>query len=518
MKGEGKGRRKEGTDGASNAPVVPVVPVVQEVSNLNATKNKNFHPIEVSIGRYIRKIRGIAITAQTVLPQTAKWHISEVERYEKKVAKFVPGFPNIPNGEAELTLNSAHDYAEFTKSLRELVDLSGTRATAILARALFMQLFSEFDAYTGYLLKAIYLKNDGLLKGISREIALCDLLTFESLDAVKRAMLEKEIDSFRRDSYIDQFSNLEKKFGLTLRKFKEWGEFVELSQRRNLFTHNDGLVNDQYLAVCDREGYVFAKGRPKFGDSLQADIAYFRRAVLLLSKVGLMLGYTLWGKVFSTEAEEMQVALNESLYSCLQNRRWNFVSELDDFVLSEPMRRGITDIDLRIRVINVAIGHKFSKKDGEAKKLLESLDWSATYRDFKLSIAVLEENYPEAVEIMRSIGKAGELVDQDAYHSWPLFTKFRQRPEFYETYEQIYGEPFSKQVEGEIGPAAELARSASVNPKINVAEDAATKASMEKNRKGKKKTGITIEHIPAKRSKVRAQGAAVPLAKTKTNK
>jgi len=65
---------------------------------------------------------------------------------------------------------------------------------------LFTQLFAEFDAYIGDLLKVTYLKDEKLLKGISREITLTDLLDFEDLTAVKRAMLDKEIDTFRRDS------------------------------------------------------------------------------------------------------------------------------------------------------------------------------------------------------------------------------------------------------------------------------------------------------------------------------
>jgi len=73
-----------------------------------------------------------------------------------------------------------------------------------------MQMFSEFDAFMGALLKTIYLKNQDLLKGISREITLRELFEHGSIDDVKIAMLEKEIETFRRDSYVEQFSNLGK--------------------------------------------------------------------------------------------------------------------------------------------------------------------------------------------------------------------------------------------------------------------------------------------------------------------
>jgi len=279
-----------------------------------------------------------------------------------------------------------------------------------------MQMFSTFDAYTGALLKNVYIRNDELLKGISREIALSDLLGYEDLNSVKRAMLEKEIETFRRDSYVEQFATLEKKFNLPLRKFKEWGEFVELSQRRNLYTHNDGAVNDQYLLVCDREGYQFAV-RPKLSDVLPVNQEYFFRAGRLLAKVGLMLGYTLWSKVFPKESDYLHEALNNALYRSLNQARWRFVAELEDFVFSDQMRKNLKEIDYRIRLVNVAIALKFSGSSDASCRLLHSVDWSASYRDFKLSIAVIEERYADAVEIMEGIGKSGEIIRQSAYQT-----------------------------------------------------------------------------------------------------
>lgn len=422
---------------------------------LATAKKREAQPIAKCVEGFVLAIRGIGQTAQLVLPHTSKWLLAEMENVEKSLSRFVPGFPKVDK-KSSIAISSAREFAEFTELLRNAEDLRSNRATSILARSLFMQMFSEFDAYMGSLLTAIYLKNDQLLKGISREISLTDLLEFETLDAVKQAMLEKEIDTFRRDSYVDQFATLEKKLSINLRKFKEWGEFVELGQRRNILTHNGGVVNDQYLSVCDREGFAFAE-RPKSGHPLHVDIRYFTRALRLISKVGLMLGYTLWGKVFPKECPAMQDALNDTLYQCLKQKRWHFVAELEDFVLSEPMLRGISEIDRRIRIVNVAIGLKFSDQSPNALKLLHSMDWSASYRDFKLAIAVLEDKFDEATKLMLSIGKSGEIISQTDYHTWPLFTKFREHPEFYSTYEQVYGEAFSEKVTTEAGPVEAVA-------------------------------------------------------------
>ena len=296
-------------------------------------------PIQRAVDRYLAAIRGIGLTAQIALPHIAKWTLSELDKTQKKIEKFVPEPQKKEKGPKTFSLESARDFAELTSTFRQLNELRSQNSTAVLTKSLFTQLFAEFDAYIGDLLKVIYLKNDSLLKGISREISLSDLLDFEDLNAVKLSMLDKEIETFKRDSYIEQFSTLEKKFNLSLKKFKEWPEFVELSQRRNILTHNGGMVSDQYLGVCDREGYKF-QSRPKLGDSAGVTFEYFTNANRLLSKVGLMVSYTLWSKVFPKEASDIHRGLNETLFGCLQQKRWRFVAELEDFVLSEPMRKG----------------------------------------------------------------------------------------------------------------------------------------------------------------------------------
>lgn len=420
-------------DSSSQGAIYPVPQVTEDA-----------HPIAKVVENYLLAIRNIAQTVNIVMPHLAKWQFDEIKKHEKKLSHFIPEDAK-DDKTHRITFDSARDFVELTATLRTLEELHNSKALPVLARSLFMQMFSEFDAFMGALLKVIYLKNQDLLKGISREISLRELFDHKSIDDVKRSMLDKEIETFRRDSYVEQFSNLEKKFQITLKRFAEYPEFIELSQRRNIFTHNDGVVSEQCVTVCEREGWKFTK-RPSTGETLQVGLDYFGRALRVMSQVGFMLAHTLWSKVFPHEQEKLHDSINEQIYRCLEHKRWRLAGELGTFALSEPMRKGVTELNLRIRTINVAIGLKFAEREDEAKRLLNSGDWTASYRDFKLAILVLEEKYDEAITIMLSIGKSGEILQQSSYYSWPLFHKFRERPEFYSTYEKIYGEPYATQV------------------------------------------------------------------------
>lgn len=403
------------------------------------------HSISIVVNKYLGSMRDIWQTVQIVMPHLTKWLSEEKKNNIKKMEHF---FPEGPLGKDKIKLETARDFAEFLSTVKKMGELNANNAINVLARSLFTQMFCEFDAFMGALLKAIYLQKEDLLKGISREISLTELLEFGDINSAKTAMLEKEIETFRRDSYVEQFNQLEKKFTIVLRKFPEWAEFVELGQRRNLFTHNDGMVSEQYISACKKEDYPFPVF-PKIGETLPIDIAYFKRANLVLSKVGFMLAYTLWSKALPGQLETFHESVNDTIYRCLEGKRWVTASELGNFAITTPMKKDSTEILLRVRVINCAIALKFCDRSAESNALLKSFDWTASYRDFKLAILVLEDKFEEAVRVMESIGKSGELITQDAYHSWPLFHKFRERPDFYVTYEKIYGESYAAKVNAE---------------------------------------------------------------------
>lgn len=401
------------------------------------------HPLNTVLETYLADVRSILRTHQIVMPHVLSWLKSQHEKNGQTFEKFKTEVDE--DGKTFYKTDSAHQAAELLAAIREMENLRGVHIPNTLQRSLFTQLFSEFDSFIGGLLKVIYTKKADLLKSIAREITFSDLLQYDDLNAIKLDMLEKEIDSIRRESYVEQFAILETKFSLkTLKAFPEWGEFVELSQRRNILVHNGGRVSDQYLMMCDRAGYEF-KQRPKIGDVLLPSVPYFSRAVVVMSKVAFMLTHTLWRKLFPDEVELAHESANTTLYNLLRDKRWRTGVEIARFCVGEQMSRDISDVNWRIRIVNAAIAAKFSENKEEAKKYLDSVDWSASYRDFRLARAVLMDDFVEAANVMKSIGRSGEIIQELDYHEWPLFHKFRDSAEFLNAYQEIYQTSFVRE-------------------------------------------------------------------------
>lgn len=405
------------------------------------------HPIERALESFLSAIDDYSEAALLAIPLVAEKRAQQLKAIELKFEK-LPALEDEADIDEHISAEP-HRASDVLKTIRASERLLNSRILQAVERSFFIGLFSEYDVFLGSLLRAIYSRKPELFRGIRREIALTDLIEFGNLEAVMLDMLEKEIESFRRESYVEQFCKLEQKFDIkSLRAFPEWPTFVEIGQRRNLMAHNDGCVSQQYLFICEREKYVFDP-RPNVGEKLDIDAKYLAGSIFILCKVAFMLCHTLWRKVLPDECPAADDAFNATVYELLVTKRWRHAAEFGLFGLQEQMVRQATDMNRLIRVINTAIALKQLNRQSEVDQLLGSEDWSASLREFALANAVLKDQFGVAGKIMRDIGRRGELINQFNYHEWPLFETFRDRVEFQEAYADIYGEPFLRKVSEE---------------------------------------------------------------------
>ena len=214
---------------------------------------------------------------------------------------------------------------------------------------------------------------------------------------------------------------------------------MECTQRRNLLTHCGGVVSEQYRKICKEEKYPENK-ISQLGTELNLGADYFLPTCELMIEVGLKLGQTLWRKILPEEIAEADIHLHRTQYDALYSQNWGRAKVFGEFAVSQ--KKFSDEIRKRICIINYCIALKFSGEENDALKELNKMDWSASINDFRLAEAVLKDCFEDAASIMIRIGKSGEMVTEENYHIWPLFTKFRESAEFMTAYEKIYGHPF----------------------------------------------------------------------------
>lgn len=311
-----------------------------------------------------------------------------------------------------------------------------------IPRSYVMALISQYDAFLGRLLRVIFLTKPELLNSSDRNLTFSQLMEFGSVEDAKEFILEKEIESVLRKSHTEHFVWMESKFGMPLRKgLDSWATFVEVTERRNLFVHTGGVVSSQYLKVCQEHNVCL--NHISLGDELTVSPEYFEKAYNVIFEIGFKLTHVLWRKFVPDEIEDADNNIIAIGYDTLHEENYTLTKMIFDFA-TETLKKHSRDEGRRVMVVNRALAYKWSGDDERAKRFVTQEDWSATRARFRLAEAILLDNFDDAYEIMKEIGKNHNEVAKEDYRDWPLFKAIKKEQMFLELFQEIFGEPYNK--------------------------------------------------------------------------
>jgi hypothetical protein len=315
----------------------------------------------------------------------------------------------------------------------------------LLPRSLLVSLISQYDAYLGRLLRTTFIRKPEILNASEKKISFEALSQFSSIDAAREYILEKEVESILRSSHADQFKWMENTFSIPLTKdLASWPTFIELTERRNLFVHTDGIVSSQYIAVCGLHKCKLDEDT-KEGERLDVPQEYFAAAHTCIYEIGVKLGHVLWRKLLPDERAAADNHFISTTYELIERGKWDLAIRLLDFACTEFKKFSNEGSQLTLTV-NRAQSYKWKGDEERCKRIMKAVDWSAKSDQFRLADAVLADDWARAAKVMRRLGKDG-AVDQNDYRDWPLFREFRKQQQFLDAFEEVFGTPFPKRSE-----------------------------------------------------------------------
>lgn len=361
-------------------------------------------------------------------------------------------------------------------------------------RSLFIHLISIFDHFYARLVKC-YLSNamDNILVcGAEKQLTYQEIKGCTSIDDIKEKIFDKEVDILMRKSHTDQlewlFTRLKGENDIEKALISH---FIEITERRNVFVHADGIVSKQYINVCKQNHVKIDDG---ITEKSQLDITenYFSESIDTLLELATSLvihtTMTLYKKCDKTSA----IAVGY-VYTYLQDQRYNVTQNLYKYI----MKWKLNNEDQMIADINYILCFYLQNKEEEkVKQYISQMDWSNCSIRFTLAKAVLEKDWKKAAGIMEKMGKTSE-VQQDDYLTWPLFEKFRETKEFAETYQKLYGENFSSGSSFETPEAKEPPKKAA---RKDAKQTPAAKKVTAKKGVAVKKTAVAKRTITIRRS------------------
>lgn len=407
--------------------------------------------LEENILNFVKHASSLNKTLFTIFVMQKMYEVESirVEKFIEKRGK------NIKNTKGVLLFNlDKSDNAEYEK-LKEEAEKS-KNAIKVLPRSLLISMVSQFDIFIASLIKEILNRYPGIISS-EKKLSVGELKNFKNKNEIIEYFIEKEIDSVLYDNHISHIEWIENKNGIELKKYlgEELSDFIELTERRNLFVHADGIINYHYLDLCKKNKIKLSKNHKK-GVSLYVEPNYFDNCYSCLYSISTKITYILWKKLSSDDVDSEKLNTffnNEICIKLIQEKNYELASSILKFII-DNFKEKTSELFVRIFTINYSLSKKLNDKNNEALKIIESMDWSASNDDLKLAVSIIKGDHEESLRLMEKIGKSGNYIDKESYKSDPLFIPIMKLDKFRKLYKKIFKEEY-------------LSLEQKINPQIN---------------------------------------------------
>lgn len=233
------------------------------------------------------------------------------------------------------------------------------------------------------------------------------------VDCVKNEIESNMFDSIKTLNMICQKEKIDINRYVNIQN-----EFEEIYFRRNLFIHNDGVINNIYLSNI-KDAY---KINIKEGDKLETKDDYLQHSINALYRIVCTLFYEVQNKLNDTDEKWISGVANIG-FELLQKRNYE-VAEHIYLILSSNQKLLFKEKAMyKINYINAL---KQQNKEQDVKKELESLDVSIATQSFIIAKLCLEDKNEDVYNLL---GKTYPDSFEAAHiRDWPLFINFRETP------------------------------------------------------------------------------------------
>lgn len=314
------------------------------------------------------------------------------------------------------------------------------KALSLIPPTYIVSMVSIFDSFFAGLIRCLYsLRPEKVLES-NKELHFRDIYNFDSVREIRKMVIDDTIEDLLRKSHLDQINWLETAINTPLKKFDGWASFIELTERRNLFVHSDGVVSSQYIDICKKQG--FDTKAVNIGSKLNVDKSYFDASYKLLYQMGIMLTQILLNKhyvdIYSHDTGERDKVIINNVYELIVEKHYDVAIIVSNFALENQFRHKAKDKSYIL--LNLAQSYKWSGTNDKCIEVLNELDTSTWNDDLLIPKLVLEDQFEEVYKKMQNVGPHSMVLNMASYRDWPIFQKIREEERFQVLFKEIFGE------------------------------------------------------------------------------
>lgn len=361
---------------------------------------------------YFSKFSDLAVTED-------QEEIKRQKEYVTECFKELGFDPNSESGASKMEF-PVEEVKRLARKLTKLPKMT-QKNFEILANSSFLMLNNYFEYLLADLLSYYYNKFDGSISSNELVTSLIHLSEFESIEDLKRDLIQKEVESKLISMTFPELLN---HFGNFLNvelcnDIINWSVIEEFRERRHLIVHNSARVNKKYITRTKNPFNL------KQGDGVHINPDYFTSAIHEFKLAGYLLTLSCWGKWDKEKSTEAMTKLMTESFEALKNNDPNFALRLTMFLKHvDPRTEKQEDIILRT-LFNKCIALKLLDKKAELAKELKKIKVGTSSPIFKLAHAILSDSdLTSIIELIKHAHALNE-IDLEKYSDWPIYSSLR---------------------------------------------------------------------------------------------
>lgn len=371
----------------------------------------------------------------TLLADTSK------EKSESQIAITVEVANNERGRKYMRVKGRGREMKEFDRSVKSI--LKSDSSVRHLHRSSLISLVSTAESFVSTLLHQFYSTHPAALNAKEKQFTFDELSKFDTMDDARSYIVSWKVENLLRGSVEDWFeffrNNLKLKLSVATHHAHD---LTEIFQRRNLFVHNDGVVNNIYLSKVKG-----AKDKTHLlNKQLGVTKSYLFSAIDKIEASFLDAAYEIWSKCEKSNAERPLLMVQAS-YDALTQGRWNVAKDVASLV---SLDKDSNEISALMAKVNSWIARS-RLSDQAVRKEIEEFDVSAKDDLFRLAKHCLLDENDQALVLAKSLHTQKKL-EYESLAEWPLFESQRQIEAFQEWLGEI--DPTKIAAQGKDDPVA----------------------------------------------------------------
>lgn len=298
----------------------------------------------------------------------------------------------------------------------------------ILYSGSLMLLVTYFENLVAGVLKKDFIKHPKRVSLDEKSVSYKLLVEIGDIEEVKNILIDQEITNKMYGSFEDWKCFFQRNMKLKLISWDiECKHLQEIIARRNLFVHNNGIINSIYLKLNDD---VDASA---IGETIGISRQYIDESIDVIEYLGIALVLEAWIKEYADNEEEMKNITNIIYEEYLENEKWEMAKHFYEICLNNPK---IKASDKMLCLINSWQCYKWLGEYDKIRDDIEKIDLSAYKPMYVLGILALKDEYKEFFEYYDEQTDIGEAE----LNEWPLFRELRNSEEFQKRFPEIVDE------------------------------------------------------------------------------